>query len=112
MEALRNTNEVRNRESAREKGSFKALISLMSFVVVYLMAGLILNFQGVEMAFYQFPAPIAAFMGIIIGVLVLAGSFEEKMRVFLEGCGSEDIIIMCMIYLLADLPIWFQNTAD
>lgn len=85
----------------KEKGSFKALIPLMSFVIIYLMAGLVLNIQGVEMAFYQFPAPIAAFLGIIIGILVLSGGFEKKIKVFLEGCGSEDIIIMCMIYLLA-----------
>jgi len=85
----------------KEKGSFKALIPLMSFVIIYLMAGLVLNIQGVEMAFYQFPAPIAAFFGIIIGILVLSGGFEKKIKVFLEGCGSEDIIIMCIIYLLA-----------
>lgn len=84
-----------------DKGSFKALIPLISFVVIYLMAGLILNIRGVEMAFYQFPAPIAAFLGIIIGIFILSGSFEKKVKVFLEGCGSEDIIIMCMIYLLA-----------
>lgn len=83
------------------KGNFKALIPLISFVVIYLAAGIILNIQGVEMAFYQFPAPIAAFLGIIIGVMVLSGSFEDKIKVFLKGCGSEDIIIMCMIYLLA-----------
>ena len=83
------------------KGNFKALIPLISFVFIYLMAGLVLNMQGVEMAFYQFPAPIAAFLGIIIGILVLSGSFEKKVKVFLEGCGSEDIIIMCIIYLLA-----------
>lgn len=85
----------------KDKGNFKALIPLISFVVIYLMAGLVLNMQGVEMAFYQFPAPIAAFFGIIIGILILSGSFEKKVKVFLEGCGSEDIIIMCIIYLLA-----------
>jgi Na+/H+ antiporter NhaC len=85
----------------KDKGNFKALIPLISFVFIYLMAGLVLNMQGVEMAFYQFPAPIAAFLGIIIGILVLSGSFEKKVKVFLEGCGSEDIIIMCIIYLLA-----------
>ncbi len=92
---------MKNNNLLKEKGDFKALIPLISFVIIYLMAGLILNLQGVEMAFYQFPAPIAAFMGIIIGILLLSGSFEEKVKILLEGCGSEDIIIMCMIYLLA-----------
>ena len=30
------------------------------FIVVYLSSGIILQAKGVEMAFYQFPAPIAA----------------------------------------------------
>ncbi len=85
----------------KEQGNFKALIPLISFVVIYLMSGIILNAKGVEMAFYQFPAPIAAFMGVIIGIIILDGSFEKKVSLFLEGCGNEDIIIMCMIYLLA-----------
>lgn len=98
MESLQSQKQVSQK---KEKGSFKALIPLISFVVIYLMAGLILNIQGVEMAFYQFPAPIAAFFGIVIGLIILSGGFEDKVKVFLKGCGSEDIIIMCMIYLLA-----------
>lgn len=93
--------DMKNKAHIENRGSFKALIPLISFVVIYLSAGLILNMQGVEMAFYQFPAPIAAFMGIIIGLIILSGKFETKVSVFLKGCGSEDIVIMCMIYLLA-----------
>jgi len=99
MESLQSQKQVS--QEKKKKGSFKALIPLISFVAIYLMAGMILNLKGVEMAFYQFPAPIAAFFGIVIGLVILSGSFEDKVKVFLKGCGSEDIVIMCMIYLLA-----------
>ena len=38
-----------------KKSSALALIPFLIFVVIYLGAGLILQAQGVEMAFYQFP---------------------------------------------------------
>ena len=43
-----------------KKASGKALLPFGIFVGVYLATGMILNFQGVEMAFYQLPAPVAA----------------------------------------------------
>lgn len=53
------------------------------------------------MAFYQLPAPIAAFVGIISAFLLFKGSIDEKFDNLVEGCGDSNIIIMCLIYLLA-----------
>lgn len=53
------------------------------------------------MAFYQLPAPIAAFIGIISAFLLFEGSIDEKFDNLIEGCGDSNIIIMCLIYLLA-----------
>ena len=47
-----------------KKASGKALLPFGIFVGIYLATGMILNFQGVEMAFYQLPAPVAAILGI------------------------------------------------
>ena len=47
----------------------KALIPFLIFVAIYLGSGLILQAQGVEMAFYQLPAPVAIFCGIISAFL-------------------------------------------
>ncbi|MGL6025280.1 MAG: Na+/H+ antiporter NhaC family protein, partial [Cetobacterium sp.] len=55
----------------------------------------------VELAFYQLPAPVAIFPGIIAAFLLFKGTIKEKFSTFLEGCGHEDIITMCIIYLLA-----------
>lgn len=85
----------------KNKGKFSALIPLLAFVLIYLLSGIILQAKGVEMAFYQFPAPIAAVIGIIIAFMITKGSLDDKFNTFISGCGSENIIIMCLIYLLA-----------
>lgn len=79
----------------------KALIPFVVFVAIYLGTGLVLNSQGVKMAFYQLPAPLAAIVGIVSAFLILKGSFEEKFNTLVEGCGNSNILIMCIIYLLA-----------
>ncbi|MCI2110387.1 MAG: Na+/H+ antiporter NhaC family protein [Acidaminococcaceae bacterium] len=78
-----------------------SLIPFAIFVVVYLGSGLVLEAQGVKMAFYQFPAPVAAVIGILVAFILLKGKFEDKFNTFLEGCGDSNILIMCVIYLLA-----------
>lgn len=85
----------------RVKSSGIALIPFIVFIGVYLGSGLILQAKGVEMAFYQFPAPVAVFCGIITAFILLKGTINEKFESFVKGCGNPDIIIMCTIYLLA-----------
>lgn len=84
-----------------EKISAKALIPFLVFIIIYLSTGIILQLRGVEMAFYQLPAPIAVFIGIISAFLLFSGSVDEKFDTLVEGCGDSNIIIMCLIYLLA-----------
>mgnify|MGYP000242307911 CR=1 FL=1 len=84
-----------------KKASGKALLPFGIFVGVYLATGMILNFQGVEMAFYQLPAPVAAILGILVAFAMFSGKMDEKLGTFLTGCGSEGIMTMCMIYLFA-----------
>lgn len=84
-----------------EKISGKALIPFLVFISVYLVSGIVLHLNGVEMAFYQMPAPVAAFIGIISAFLLFEGSVDEKFDDLVEGCGDSNIIIMCLIYLLA-----------
>lgn len=83
------------------KGNGKALIPFLVFVAVYLLTGIILQSQGTDMAFYQLPAPVAVIIGIILAFIMFKGSIDEKFDSFLKGCGEENIIIMCIIYLLA-----------
>lgn len=84
-----------------KKSSFKGLVPFLIFVFVYLGAGIWCQMQGMEMAFYQLPAPVAIFVGIISAFLLFEGKISDKFNSFLKGCGEENIIIMCIIYLLA-----------
>ena len=83
------------------KASFKGLIPFLVFILLYLGTGIFLNMQGVELAFYQLPGPVAAFAGIVVAFIIFRGTITEKFNTFLEGCGHPDIITMCIIYLLA-----------
>ena len=85
----------------KNKISAKALIPFLIFIALYLITGLILQVRGVEMAFYQLPAPIAVFVAIIAAFFLFEGSIEDKFDTLVSGCGDSNIIIMCLIYLLA-----------
>lgn len=78
-----------------------ALLPFIAFVAVYLATGLILNAMGVEMAFYQIAAPVCILPAIILAFFIFKGSIDEKFEAFVKGCGDENIIIMCLIYILA-----------
>ena len=81
-----------------KKGNPMALQPLVIFLVLFLGVGIYFNVQGVDMAFYQLPAPIAALVGIIVAFIIGKGSMDEKMDTFVGGVGDSNIIIMCMIY--------------
>ena len=88
-----------NSTSKKARGS--ALIPFLVFIAVYLGAGIVLDAAGVEMAFYQFPSPVAALIGIIVAFIIFKGSIDEKFTIFARGCGNENILTMCFIYLFA-----------
>lgn len=83
------------------KANGKALIPFLVFVAVYLFTGIVLQRLEYDMAFYQLPAPIAVIVGIILAFIMFKGSIDEKFNDFIAGCGEENIIIMCIIYILA-----------
>ena len=84
-----------------KKGNPVALLPLVVFLALFLGAGIYFNIHGVDMAFYQLPAPVAAMVGIILAFVIGKGSMDEKMDTFVKGVGDSNIIIMCMVYLLA-----------
>ena len=84
-----------------KKGNPISLLPLGVFLALFLGAGIYFNVKGVEFAFYQLPAPVAAIVGIIVAFIIGKGSMDEKMDTFVGGVGESNIIIMCMIYLLA-----------
>ena len=49
----------------RKRGGGLALIPFLIFIIIYLGAGLLLQAQGKEMAFYQFPSVTAMFIAVL-----------------------------------------------
>lgn len=88
-------------EKNKSKANGIALIPFIIFIVSYLGIGATLIYKGEPMGFYGFKSPIAVILGIIVAFVILKGNMEEKFQVFVRGCGNENIIIMCIIYLLA-----------
>ena len=84
-----------------KKGSGLALVPFLVFVVIYLGAGLILQSQGVEMAFYQFPSVTAMFIALLVAFAMTKGNINERFRIFAKGAANEDVLTMLIIYLLA-----------
>ena len=85
-----------------------ALLPLATFLIIFLGTGFYLHYiKEVEFAFYH--TPVAAFMGLIVGIIVLKGSLNEKVDIIVRGIGNSNIIIMCLVFLLAGA---FAATAD
>ena len=88
-------------EKRKIKAKGSALIPLLVFIGIYLGFGIVLEIQGVDMAFYQFPAPVAIIIGIIVAFFLFQGTMDEKLAMFTKGCGDENVLTMCFIYLFA-----------
>ncbi|CAH6833726.1 Methionine transporter MetT [Vibrio chagasii] len=78
-----------------------ALIPLIVFLALFIGVGTYLSLQGVDFAFYQLPAPIAALPAVMLALLLSKYKLNRAIEQFLSGVGHKDIIAMCMIYLLA-----------
>ena len=78
-----------------------ALIPLLVFLALFIGVGTYLSLQGVDFAFYQLPAPIAALPAVMLALLLSKDKLNRAIEQFLSGVGHKDITAMCMIYLLA-----------
>ena len=88
-------------EMKHKKGSGLALLPFLIFIAIYLGAGLILQAQGVEMAFYQFPSVTAMFIAVLFAFCMGKESINEKFSIFARGAANENVLTMLMIYILA-----------
>ncbi|WP_305420893.1 Na+/H+ antiporter NhaC family protein [Photobacterium leiognathi] len=78
-----------------------ALLPLGIFLALFIGVGTYLTMQGVDFAFYQLPAPVAALPAVIVAILLSKEKLNKAIEQFIRGVGHSDIIAMCMIYLLA-----------
>lgn len=78
-----------------------ALIPLLFFLIVFLGSGLYFSAAGAELAFYQIKAPVVAVVAIVLSFLLARQSFHHSVERLLVGVGHPNIILMCLVFLLA-----------
>ncbi|ACH93570.1 MULTISPECIES: Na+/H+ antiporter NhaC family protein [Borrelia] len=83
------------------KPNFFGLVPFLVFIVVYVGTGIVLEIQGVEMAFYQMPPIIAMLLAVVTAFLLFKGSFIDKLNEFVEGCAQNDIIFISFIFMIS-----------
>ncbi len=87
--------------AVKAPASFVALLPLFLFLALFIGAGVYFQSQGVDFAFYQLPSPIAILPAIVLAILLSKQKLNQTMNTFMAGIGHNNIIAMCLIYLLA-----------
>lgn len=82
-------------------GAKRSLLPLLLFVSLFLGTGLYLQSQGVAYAFYQLPGPVAILPALVLAVWLHRAPLTESIDLLVKGAGNNNIITMCIIYLLA-----------
>ncbi len=91
--------------------SVYALCPLVLFFILFIGCGIYFTLQGKAYAFYQISASVAILPAIMLSFLIAKTPFTKTLSVFLEGARDNNIMIMCLIYLLAGaFAIVLQNT--
>ncbi len=73
-----------------------ALSPLLLFIAIYTITSIVAS------DFYKVPITVAFLISCIYGVAVVGkGSIDERVRVFCNGAGTENIILMILIFVLA-----------
>ena len=81
--------------------SLRALSPLLMFFSIFIGSGIYFTLIGKEFAFYQVSASVAILPAIILAIFLAKAPLQKALNVFLEGARDNNIIIMCLIYLLA-----------
>lgn len=89
----------RLKQAPRQTGI--SLLPFVFFIGIYLGVGIYLSSKDVEMAFYQFPILVACLLGIATAFLLHKGTMDEKLNALIGGMGDKDVMVMCLIYVLA-----------
>ena len=69
----------------QKKGNGLALLPFAIFIVIYLGAGLYLQLQGTEMAFYQFPSVTAMFIAVVVAFCMGKGQHRQQVHRLCQG---------------------------
>lgn len=78
-----------------------SFLPILLFVSIYVGTGIYFSLLGVENAFYQLSPVVAIIPALALGWFLHSGTTKQKVEQFLNGVRHPDIIMMCLIFLLA-----------
>ena len=78
-----------------------ALAPLLLFLAIFFGAGLYFTAQGDPMGFYQLRAPVAILPAVALAAWLAWRRGLKPGEVLLQGMGDPNIVLMCLIFLLA-----------
>ena len=78
-----------------------ALSPLLLFLTLFFGAGLYYSAQGEPMGFYQLRAPVAILPAVALGLWLTRRRGVPAQDTLLKGIADPDIVLMCLIFLLA-----------
>ncbi|WP_440975585.1 Na+/H+ antiporter NhaC family protein [Pseudoxanthomonas winnipegensis] len=78
-----------------------ALLPLLLFLALFFGAGLYFTLQGEAMGFYQLRAPVAILPALALGAWLVHRAGLKPGEILLRGMGDPNIVLMCLIFLLA-----------
>src|SRR5690606_9790009 len=87
--------------SMTTRASALALTPLLLFLALFFGAGLYFTAQGEPMGFDQLRAPVAILPALALAAWVARRRGLKAGEVMLQGLGDPNIVLMCMIFLLA-----------
>lgn len=78
-----------------------ALTPILLFLGLFFGAGLYYTLQGEPMGFYQLRAPVAILPALALGAWLARRRGVAPMPTLLSGMGESNVMLMCLIFLLA-----------
>ena len=88
-----------NQSSAKKSGW--ALTPFLVFAVFYVGLSLYADHRGFDMPWYKVPMPIAFLVASATAFVFGRRKLEEKVDSYARGMGEVNIMIMCLIFILA-----------
>lgn len=85
------------------QGNPKALLPIGIFLVLYLGFGILFEYVlHIEMGFYSVRAIVIFLIALLVAFLQTKGlSFNEKMTIMARGAADDNVLTMCLIFLVA-----------
>ncbi|NLR89718.1 Na+/H+ antiporter NhaC family protein [Flammeovirga sp. SR4] len=89
-------NKINLEQTITKKGNPLALLPLLTFLVSYLAVSIITN------DFYKMPATVSFLLASVVALAMNPKvTLREKIATYTQGMGHSDIMLMCIIFLLA-----------